>query len=186
MRINYLHASKYGNGEIVAAEFQRQMSAKGADVDVHHVRETDPSALPPADLYVFSSPGRFGKPIRRMRRFLDKVELPAGARYALLTTEAGPKPDKATGRPPTEEELVAQHQRVRPIMNEILQRKGLVKVAEERVYVTGLKGPLEDAWQTKVTAFAEAVWAGLGGGAASTHAPSSRAGEPTQTHVSSV
>jgi menaquinone-dependent protoporphyrinogen IX oxidase len=179
MRINYLHASKYGNGEIVAAEFQRQLSVKGADVDVHHVREMQASALPPADLYVFSSPGRFGRPIRGMRRFLKKVELPSGARYALLTTEAAPKPDKVTGRPPTEEEIVAQHQRVRPIMNEILQGKGLVKVAEERVYVTGLKGPLEDGWQTKVSAFAEAVWAGLGGGATSLDAPSPRAGEPT-------
>ena len=28
----------------------------------------------PADLYLFSSPARFGKPIGSMRRFLDKVK----------------------------------------------------------------------------------------------------------------
>ena len=54
---------------------------------------------------------------------------------------------------PTEEEL-AKWQRVRPIMNEILQGKGLVKVAEDKILVTGIKGPLQEGWQAKVAAFA--------------------------------
>ena len=54
---------------------------------------------------------------------------------------------------PTEEEL-ARWQRVIPIMNKLLQEKGLVKVAEGKVLVTGLKGPLEEGWQKKVEAFA--------------------------------
>lgn len=152
MRIAYMHASKYGNGATVAAEFKRRMAARGADVDIHHIREVKPVELPSADLYVFSSPGRFGKPIRGMRRFLAKVNLAAGTRYAILTTEAAPKPDKKTGRMPTEDEL-ARHQRVRPIMNEILQGKGLVNVAEGKIYVTGLKGPLEEGWQHKLEEF---------------------------------
>jgi hypothetical protein len=44
-------------------------------------------------------------------------------------------------------------QRVRPVMNEILEGKGLVEVAEDKVYVTKLKGPLEDAWRNKVAVF---------------------------------
>lgn len=152
MKIEYLHASKFGNGAAVAAEFKKQTAAKGVSVDIHHIREVRPTELSPADLYVFSSPGRMGKPIGRMRRFLRQVTLPAGTRYAILTTEAAPKPDKKTGRMPTEEEL-AKWQRVRPIMNEILRGKGLVNVAEDKVLVTGLKGPLEEGWQTKVEAF---------------------------------
>jgi len=92
-----------------------------------------------------------------MRRFLKKVELSAGTKYAILTTEAAPRPDRKTGRVPTDEELVATGQRVRPIMNEILQGKGLVAVAEDKVFVTGLKGPLEDGWQRKVEAFAARI-----------------------------
>jgi hypothetical protein len=157
MKIEYLHASKYGDGAMVADEFSRRMSARGVTVDVHHIREARPGELPPADLYLFSSPGRFGKPIGGMRRFLKKVELPAGTKYAILTTEAAPKPDRKTGRVPTDEELVATGQRVRPIMNEILQGKGLVEVAEDKVFVTGLKGPLEDGWQRKVEAFAARI-----------------------------
>jgi hypothetical protein len=38
-------------------------------------------------------------------------------------------------------------------MNELLQAAGLVKVAEDKVLVTGLKGPLEEGWQEKVEAF---------------------------------
>ena len=131
MKIEYLHASKYGNGAMVAAEFRKQMAAKGVSVEVHHIREVRPTELSPADLYVFSSPGRMGKPIGGMRRFLKKVRLPAGTKYAVLTTEAAPKPDKKTGRMPTEEEL-AKWQRVRPIMNEILQGKGLSRSPRTR------------------------------------------------------
>jgi menaquinone-dependent protoporphyrinogen IX oxidase len=156
MKIEYLHASKFGNGAMVAAEFAKVMAARGVDVEVHHIHGVRPAELSAADLYVFSSPGRMGKPIRGMRRFLAKVRLPAGTDYAVLTTEAAPKPDRKTGRVPTEEER-ARWQRVRPIMNEILQGKGLVKVAEDKVLVTGMKGPLEEGWQQKVEAFADSL-----------------------------
>ena len=152
MKIEYLHASKFGNGAMVADEFQKLMSARGVSVDVHHIRDVSATELSPADLYVFSSPGRMGRPIGRMRRFLKQVRLPAGTRYAVLTTEAAPKPDKKTGLVPTDEEL-AKYQRVRPIINEILQGKGLVEVAEDKIFVTGLKGPLEEGWHQKVAAF---------------------------------
>jgi hypothetical protein len=97
-----------------------------------------------------------------MRRFLENVRLPAGTRYVILTTEAAPRPNKKTGQVPTEEEL-AKWQRVRPIMNEILQSKGLVNVAEDKVLVTGLKGPLEDGWEKRVDGFAALVYASLEG-----------------------
>jgi flavodoxin len=156
MKIEYFHASKYGNGAMVADEFRKQMGARGVTVNVQHIREARPKALPPAHLYVFSSPGRMGKPIGTMRRFLKKVNLPPGTKYAILTTEAAPQPDKKTGRMPTEEEL-ARWQRVIPIMNELLQAKGLVRVAEGKVHVTNLKGPLEEGWQKKVENFAAQI-----------------------------
>jgi len=151
MRIEYLHASKYGNGVMVAEEFCRQMAAKGVTVNVHHIREAKPKQLAPADLYLFSSPARFGKPIGTMRRFLKKLELPAGTKYAILSTEAAPHPDWA-GKVPSEQEL-AKWTRVRPIMKEILQRKGLVEVAESTVHVADVRGPLEEGWQDTVKAF---------------------------------
>lgn len=160
MRIEYFHASKFGNGAMVAEEFKRLMAAKGIAVNVHHIRDARPKEIAPADLYVFSSPGRFGKPISSMRRFLKKAQLPQGARYAILTTEATPSPDKKTGKTPTEEEF-ARYERVRPIMNELLQAKGLNKVAEGNVLVNpnALKGPLLEGWQKRVEAFVTQVLA---------------------------
>jgi len=156
MKIEYFHASKFGNGAMVAAEFSRQMADQGVTVNVHHIRDASPAQLPSADLYLFSSPGRLGKPIRGMRRFLTRVRLPAGTRYAILVTEAAAQPDPKTGRVPTDEEM-ARWRRVTPIMNEILQGKGLVEVASDKVQVTGFKGPLEEGWQQKVAAFAARI-----------------------------
>ncbi len=144
-KIEYFHASKYGNGAMVAEEFKKQMAARGVTVNVHHIRDARPKEMPPADLYLFSSPGRCGKPIWGMRRFLKKAQLPSGTKYAILTTEM-----------PTPEDR-AKWQRVIPVMNEILQEKGLVKVAEDKILVTGLKGPLEEGWQKKVEAFASQI-----------------------------
>ena len=156
MKIEYFHASKYGNGAMVAEEFKNQMAAKGIAVNIHHVRDAKPKEMPSADLYLFSSPGRMGKPRGCVRRFLKKARLPSGTKYALLITEAAPQPDKKTGRMPTEEEM-AKWQRVIPIMNQILQDKGLVKIAENKIQVIGLKGPLEEDWQKKVEAFVSRI-----------------------------
>lgn len=156
MKIEYFHASKYGNGAKVAEEFKRLMASKGVAVEIHHIRQSQPKEMPPADLYLFSAPGRMGKPIGSMRRFLKKLQLPAGTRYAILTTEGAPRPDKKTGKLPTEEEL-AKVQRLIPIMTGLLEAKGLVKVADGKVLVTGMKGPLEEGWQKKVEAFASRI-----------------------------
>jgi len=153
MKIEYFHASKHGNGAKVAEEFQRQMTAKGVTVNVHHVKNIKPKEIPPADLYVFSSPGRFGKPIGDMRGFLKKADLPSGVKYAVLVTELAPEPEKSVRIPTTEEEL-GRCQRVIPVINEMLQKKGLVKVTEGKIFVTGIKGPLEANWQQEVEAFA--------------------------------
>ena len=156
MNIAYYHASKFGNGAMVAEEFKKIMAARGITVSVQHIRDANPKDLPEADLYVFSSPGRIGKPKGSVRRFLSKVSLEPGTRYAILTTQGAPKPDRKTGKMPAQEEL-DRWERVIPIMNELLEAKGLKKVAEGAVWVTGIKGPLEEGWQHKVAAFAGQV-----------------------------
>jgi hypothetical protein len=46
MRIEYYHASRFGNGAKVAEEFKKQADALGVTVDVHHIRDANPR--PPA------------------------------------------------------------------------------------------------------------------------------------------
>lgn len=154
MRIEIFHASKFGNGERVAKDLQRVLAARGLQANVHRIDEVRPRELPPADLYVFSSPTRIGKPLGSARRFVKKVKLPAGTRYAIFATHGAPRPDKKTGKMPTPDEM-AKWQRTTPILDELLASKGLVKVADMIVYVKDLKGPLEDGWQGKVSEFAD-------------------------------
>lgn len=156
MNIEYFHASHYGNGAMVAEEFKKQMAAKGVTVNSHHIREMRPTEIPPADLYIFSSPGRFGKPIGNMSSFLKRSKLPSGTKYALLVTEFAPDSSKKTERVPPAEEL-GKCQKVIPVMNEILQQKGLVGIAEIKILVTGLRGPLEEGWQKKIEGFVSQI-----------------------------
>lgn len=155
MKIEYYHASRYGNGAKVAEEFKKVMSTKGVTVNLHHVRDTRPKEISPADLYLFSSPGRFGRPIGEMQRFLKKVRLPSGTKYAVMVTEFAPQPDNKKQIPAQDEIGICQ--RIIPVMDEMLQKKGLVKVAENKILVIGLKGPLEENWQNKVQAFASSI-----------------------------
>ena len=153
MTIEYFHASKFGNGARIAEEFKRLMATRDVTVNVHHMKDIKPFSVPPADLYVFSSPARIGRPLQSVRRFLHGLDLPAGSKYALLTTQVGTQPDKKGQLPSAEE--VARWQRIIPIMSKILQEKGLTQVAAEVIYVADIRGPLEEDWQQNVAAFAE-------------------------------
>ena len=127
MKIEYYHASKYGNGAKVAEEFKEQMTAKGITVNVHHVKDAKPKEIPSVDLYLFSSPGRFGKPIGDMQHFLKKANLPAGTKYAVIVTELCPKPDSSTERIPTDENT-GKCQRVIPIMKKCYRKRVFLKL----------------------------------------------------------
>lgn len=153
-KIAYFHASRFGNGEKVAEEFQRLMTDRGFEVEVRHIKYARAKEMPPADLYLFSAPGRMGKPRGNMRRFLKRANLPPGTRCAVLTTEGAPRPDPKTGKMPDPAET-EKWQRVIPVMLEILQAKGLTCVAEGKVLVTGMKGPLEEGWEQKVAAYVD-------------------------------
>ena len=101
MKIEYFHASKYGNGARVAEEFRKQMAAQGVTVNVHHIRDVRPREMPPADLYLFSSPGRCGKPTWGMRRFLKTARKGPGP--GRPGQDSGDRPQGAAGRGLAEE-----------------------------------------------------------------------------------
>ena len=59
---------------------------------------------------------------------------------------------------PTEEEL-DRWRRTIPMLDERLKAKGMIKVAEMKVFVQpeNLKGPLEEGWQKRVEAFVSQI-----------------------------
>jgi flavodoxin len=158
MKIELFHASKFGNGARVAEELKRVIETKGHQVNVHHIRDSKPKEIPPADLYIFGSPTRIGKPLGKMRRFIGKISVPSGTKYAVFATHGETMPDKKTGRMPTDEEMSRFRQTI-PIMDEILKEKRLVKVADKVFFVSAdtMKGHLTEGWQGKVEEFAAAI-----------------------------
>ncbi|MDH7508210.1 MAG: hypothetical protein QHH00_02275 [Methanomassiliicoccales archaeon] len=162
MIVELFHASRFGNGQKVAEEFKNVMSNHGHQVNVHHVKESNPKVIPIADLYVFGSPTRIGRPIGSMRRFLKKARLPQGAKYAVFATHGEAVPDRKTGKMPTDEEM-ARWRKTIPEIDEILKSKGLVKVADMMFFVSGttLKGPLTEGWEKRVDEFVLSILRGL-------------------------
>ncbi len=158
IKIELYHASKFGNGAKVAEKLRQVMETKDHQVNVHHIDESKPKELPLADLYVFGSPTRFGGPLGSMRRFIKKVSLPSGTKYAIFATHGDVVPNKKTGLMPTEEEINRERKTL-PILDEILREKGLVKVADKVFVVSAetLKGPLKEGWQGKVEEFAATI-----------------------------
>jgi flavodoxin len=154
MKVEIYHASKFGNGEKVAEEIGRLMKAMGNEVGIHHIKEVSPREIALADLYVFGSPTRFGRAPGGVVRFLKKLDMDSGTKYAVFGTFGAAIPDKKTGQMPTEEEI-AKLRRTIPMIDEHLQAKGMVKVAEMKAFVnpTTLKGPLEEGWQKRVETF---------------------------------
>jgi multimeric flavodoxin WrbA len=134
------------------------MGTKGHQVNVHHIDESEPKELPLADLYIFGSPTRFGGPIGSMRRFIKKVSLLSGTKYAIFATHSDGVPDKKTGLKPTEVELSRERKTI-ATLDEILREKGLVKVADKVFLVSGekMKGALNEGWEGKVEEFATAI-----------------------------
>jgi flavodoxin len=158
MKVEVFHASKYGNGAKVAEEFKRLMMARGNDVSIHHIKEMSPKDVPSADLYVFGSPTHFGKAVGGMIRFLKKLSLSSGTKYAVFGTFSAARPNKKTGIIPSEEELEKERRTI-PMIDEQLNSKGMVKVTEMKVFVQpeNLKGPLEEGWQDIVEKFVDQI-----------------------------
>jgi flavodoxin len=140
---------------MVAEELRRVIETKGHQVNVHHIDRSKPKELPLADLYVFGSPTRFGGPLRSMRRFIKKVSLPSGTKYAVFATHGDAVPDKKTHTPSEEIADGGNHTH----LDEIMREKVLVKVADKIFLVSSetLKGPLKEGWKGKAEEFATAI-----------------------------
>jgi len=158
MKIELFHASKFGNGAMIAEELRRIAETSGHQMNVHHIDDARPKEMPAADMYIFGSPTRFGGPIGGMRRFIKKVVLPPGTKYAIFATHADQIPDKKTGTIPSEEELGRLRKTI-PDLDEILKAKQLVKVAEQVFQVSPdtMRGPLKEGWRDKAKELATAV-----------------------------
>ena len=142
MKVCIAYESKYGNGKKCMEYLQNVISKKGHDVELFSIREKEPTAIPSADLYIFSSPTQIGSPAGKMKKFLKKLQIPQeGAKYALVTTCMSPPNTKCLQK-----------------MEKLLSTKEISKISDDlMIKVTGMNGPLDSGYEEKLDTFANNV-----------------------------
>ena len=142
IKVCIAYESKYGNGKKCMEYLQNVMNKKGHDVELFSIREKGPTAIPSADLYVFSSPTQIGSPAGKMKKFLKKLQIPQeGAKYALVTTCMSPPNTKCLQK-----------------MEKLLSTKEISKISDGlMIKVTGMNGPLDSGYEEKIETFADNI-----------------------------
>jgi flavodoxin len=142
MKVCIAYASKYGNGKKCMEYLRNVISTKDHNVEMFPIHEKEPTSVPSADLYVFSSPTHMGDPAGKMVKFLKKMQITQkGANYALVTTCMNPPKTKCLKK-----------------MEKILSKKELSKVSDGlMIKVAGMRGPLDSGYKEKLETFANTV-----------------------------
>jgi len=148
MNISIIYESKYGNGTQAMTYLWKSLKKKGYAVQLLSIHEIKPRMLPQSDLYIFSAPNAFGKIVRSMRKFLEKIEIQnPSARYILFNTCLNP---------------MSKQDRGLEQMEEILKEKSITKLSEGlKLKVMAMKGPLEPGYEKKLDEMAEMIQSSL-------------------------
>lgn len=148
MNIHIIYESKYGNGKEAMTYLDNILRKKGYSVQLMSIHEIKPHLLPESELYIFSAPNAFGKIVRSMRKFLEKIEIKkSSSHYILVNTCLNPAS--------TQDKGLEQ-------MEEILQTKNISKLSEGlKLKVMAIKGPLESGYEKKLDEFAQTIQSSL-------------------------
>jgi flavorubredoxin len=148
MNISIIYESKYGNGKEAMTYLDTILKNKGYSVQIMSIHDVNPRLLPESNLYIFSAPNAFGKIVRSMRKFLDKMEIKnSNAQYILINTCLDPVSFQDEG--------LEQ-------MEEILIKKKISKLSDGlKLKVMTIKGPLESGYEKKLDEIAKTVQSSL-------------------------
>jgi len=139
--MNYVivYWSRYGNGKKVVDYLAGRIEKKKGKIQIFKTDEADPTNLPEADVYVFSTPTEAFGVQREMKKFMKNLEGLDQKKYGIVNTHGMKKS-------------------VLPKMEKILSKKNMVMVAGVDFEVgAGVKtgDGLKDGWQAEIDAFAK-------------------------------
>ena len=80
--------SRYGHNKKIADYLSTKFKDKKADVKIFNVKETDPSKVTEADVYVFSAAAEAFNVQKNMRRFMKKLDNMDGKKYGIINTHS--------------------------------------------------------------------------------------------------
>jgi len=88
--MNYVivYWSRYGNGKKVVDYLAGKLNEKKGEVQILKTDEADPTAMPEADLYVFSAPTEAFSIQKNMRKFMKKLEGTEEKKYGIINTHS--------------------------------------------------------------------------------------------------
>ena len=138
MKYVIVYWSHFGNGKKLVDYLAKKLEKKGAETQIFKTDEADPTAMPKADLYVFSAPTEAFKIQKDMRDFMKNLEGTEEKKYGIINTHAMKK------------------NRLNK-MEKLLSKKKMVKVAgvDFQVGADARTGNgLTDGWEAKLDEFA--------------------------------
>ncbi len=139
MKYVIIYWSRYGNGKKIVNSLATSLQKKSAETQIFKTEETNPTAMPEADTYIFSAPTEAFSIQRDMKTFMKNLQGTENKKYALINTHGMKKN--------------TLHK-----MEKILTKKNMIKVADIDFKVgdnakTG--DGLTEGWETKLNEFAE-------------------------------
>jgi len=139
MNYTIIYWSRYGHNKKIANYLAEKLNEKKAETHILTTDEADPTALPEADLYIFSAAAEAFNLQRNMRIFMKNLEGMNGKKYGIINTHGMDK-----------DRLYK--------MEKLLSKKNMVKIADAEFKVgkdTKSGNALPNGWEAKIDEFIE-------------------------------
>jgi len=88
MKYVIVYWSRYGNGKKVVDYLSGKLNEKQGETQILKTDEANPTAMPEADLYVFSAPTEAFNIQKNMRNFMKMLEGMEEKKYCVINTHA--------------------------------------------------------------------------------------------------
>ena len=139
MNYTIVYWSRYGHNKKIVKYLSDKLKEKKAETQILTTDEADPSALPEADLYVFSAAAEAFNLQKNMRTFMKNLEGMNDKKYGIINTHGMDKNRLSK-------------------MEKLLSKKNMMKVAEVDFKVgKDIKSgnALMEGWESKIDEFAD-------------------------------
>jgi flavodoxin len=144
MKFVIVYWTRHGNNKRIVDYIKEKLISRG-EVQVFLTEDADPTALPPADFYVFSAAAEAFRIQKNMRKFMKKIKGLEGKKFGIINTHA------------------MENKNWLDSMEKMLNKKNMVKVAaidfRMEGKVEGGQG-LQEGWEAKLDAFMNKLVAG--------------------------
>jgi len=141
VKYTIVYWSRYGHNKKIVHYLAKKLKEKKAESQILTTDEADPTALPEADLYIFSAAAEAFNLQRNMRTFMKNLEGMNGKKYGIINTHGMDK-----------NRLYK--------MEKLLSKKNMVKIADIDFKVgKDIKSgnALMEGWEAKIDEFAKKI-----------------------------